>query len=102
MRRTNNKTRYQDKVVFVLDANSQNRNTPNTKDTYDYVHNMLEIMLRKNNVSTDTVFMGGSKHDLCMWLSGILEFYTFSTIEVEDNTYSYSKDKDFMLPKNFR
>ena len=88
MRRTNNKTRYQDKVVFVLDANSQNRNTPNTKDTYDYVHNMLEIMLRKNNVSTDTVFMGGSKHDLCMWLSGILEFYTFCIFRRKPCHYS--------------
>ena len=102
MSRRNKRKRYQDKVVFIMDANSQNRNTPNTKDTYDYVYNMLEVMLRKSNVSTDTVFVGGSKHDLSMWLSGVLEFYTFSTIEMEDNTYFYSKDKDFILPKNFR
>jgi hypothetical protein len=102
MRRRNNKTRYQDKVVFVLDTNSQNRNTPNTKDTNDYVSNMVDVMLRKSNVSTGTVFVGGSKHDLCMWISGILEFYAYHQIDIDDNTFLYSNDPDFILPRKFR
>jgi hypothetical protein len=102
MRRRYNKTRYQDKVVFVMDINSQNRDTHNTKYTYDYVRNLVDVMLRKSNVSTDTVFVGGSKHNLCMWISGILEFYTYHQIDIDDNTFLYSNDPDFILPKKFR
>ena len=102
MKRRNNKTRYQDKVVFVLDTNSQYRITPNTKNTYDYIRNMVDVMLVKSNVSTGTVFVGGSKHDLCMWISGILEFYAYSQIDIDDNTFLYSNDPDFILPRKFR
>jgi hypothetical protein len=38
---------------------------------------MIDMMLRKSNVATGTVFVGGSTRDFCMWISGILEFYQF-------------------------
>jgi hypothetical protein len=66
MQRRNKKSiRHQEKVVFVVDASSQNRSTPKSKDTYNYVRCMIDVMLRKNNVATGTVFVGGSTRDFC-------------------------------------
>ena len=101
MTRDRRKIKHQDKVVFVLDANSQNRNTQKAQETYNYVRSMIDIMLRKSNVSTDMVFVGGSTHDLSMWISAILEFYQYKEIDIQDNTYIFDFDPDFDLPKKY-
>jgi len=100
-RRNRSKIRHQDKVVFVLNANSQNRNTPKSEKTYYYVKSMIEVMLRKSNITTDRVFIGGGIRDLCMWVGAILEFYQFKEIEIKDNTFKYKNDSDFNLPSKF-
>ena len=101
-RRNRSKVRHQEKVVFVLDTNSQNRNTPKSEGTYNYVRSMVDMMLRKSGVDTDEVFVGGRKRDLCMWISGILEFYQYSEINIQDNTHFYDFDPDFDMPNKFR
>ena len=101
MRRNKRKVRHQEKVVFVLDTNSQKRNTPKTKGTYNYVSSMVDMMLYKSGVVTDEVFVGGRKRDLCMWISGILEFYQYSEINIQDNTHFYDFDPDFDMPNKF-
>ncbi len=101
-RRNRQKANRQDKVVFVLDANSQDRNTPKLEDTYSYVSNMLDVLLRKNQVGTNTIFIGGSKHDICMWVSGILEFYQYKEIDIHNNTFLYRNDPDFDMLKKFQ
>ena len=104
MRRNRNrqKVRQQDKVVFVLDTNSQNRNTTKAEGTYNYVRSIVDMMLRKSGVDTDEVFVGGRKKDLFMWISGILEFYQYSEISIQDNTHFYDLDPDFDMPNKFR
>jgi hypothetical protein len=104
MRRKRNRQRIrqQDKVVFVLDTNSQHRNTTKAEGTYNYVRSMVDMMLRKSGVDTDEVFVGGRKIDLCMWISGILEFYQYNDIEIQDNTHFYDLDPDFDMPNKFR
>jgi hypothetical protein len=62
---------------------------------------MIDVMLRKSRVNTDTVFVGGTTRDFCMWISGILEFYQFKDIEIQDNTYLLDEDPDFDMPNNF-
>ena len=101
-KRNRQRIRHQDKVVFVLDTNSQNRNTPKAEGTYNYVRSMVDMMLRKSGVDTDEVFVGGRKRDLCMWISGILEFYQYSEINIQDNTHFYDLDPDFDMPNKFR
>jgi hypothetical protein len=96
------KVRQQDKAVFILDANSQNRNTPKVEATYSYVRSMVDMMLRKSGVATNEVFVGGRKRDLCMWISGILEFYQYSEINIQDNTHLFDLDPDFDVPNKFR
>jgi hypothetical protein len=63
---------------------------------------MVDMMLRKSGVATDEVFVGGRKRDLCMWISGVLEFYQYSEINIQDNTHFYDLDPDFDMPNNFR
>ena len=101
-KRNRQKVRHQDKAVFILDANSQNRNTPKAEATYSYVRSMVDMMLRKSGVATDEVFVGGRKRDLCMWISGILEFYQYSEIIIQDNTHIFDLDPDFDMPNKFR
>jgi hypothetical protein len=96
------KVRQQDKAVFILDANSQNRNTPKAEATYSFVRSMVDMMLRKSGVATNEVFVGGRKRDLCMWISGILEFYQYSEINIQDNTHLFDLDPDFDVPNKFR
>jgi hypothetical protein len=100
-KRNKKRIRHQEKVVFVLDSNSQNRNTPKSEDTYNYVRCLIDVMLSKSNVETGTVFVGGSTRDFCMRISGILEFYHFKDIEMYDNTYIFDEDPDFDMPNKF-
>jgi hypothetical protein len=95
MSRRNRRPQYQEKVVFELYANSQNRNTSKAEDTYEYVRSMIDVMLRKKHVITDTVFVGGNIHDISMWISGIIEFYQYKDIDIQDNTFQYDLDPDF-------
>ena len=100
-KRIKKRIRHQEKVVFILDANSQNRTTPKSEDTYNYVRCMIDVLLRKSHVTTGTVFVGGTTRDLCMWISGILEFYLFKDIDMRDNTLLYRNDPDFDVPNKF-
>jgi hypothetical protein len=100
-KRNKKRIRHQEKVVFILDTNSQNRNTKKSEDTYNYVRCMIDMMLKKSNVTTGTVFVGGSTRDFCMWISGIIEFYQFNDIEIYDYTYLFDEDGDFDMPNKF-
>jgi len=101
-RRNRRRIRYQEKMVFVLDANANNRQNLKEDGAFEYVNKMIDLMLRKSGVDTDEVFVGGRKIDLCMWISGILEFYQYNDIEIQDNTHFYDLDPDFDMPNKFR
>jgi hypothetical protein len=101
-RRNRRRNRHQEKAVFVLDVNAQNRNNLKEDDTYSYVSKMINLMLRKSGIATDVVFVGGSKIDLCIWLSGILSFYQYNDIEIQDKTHLFDLDPDFDMPDNYR
>jgi arabinogalactan endo-1,4-beta-galactosidase len=101
-RRNRRRIRHQEKAVFVLDANAQNRNNLKEDDVYNYVSKMIDLMLRNSGIATDVVFVGGSKIDLCIWLSGILSFYQYNDIEIQDKTHLFDLDPDFDMPDNYR
>ena len=101
-RRNRRRIRYQEKAVFVLDANAHNRQNLKEDGAFEYVDKMIDLMLRKSGVATDVVFVGGNKKDLCIWLSGILSFYQYNDIDIQDNTHLFDLDPDFDMPDNFR
>ena len=88
------------KLVIVMEA--QRGEYSIAEGTYNYIRSMVDLMLRKSGVDTDEVFVGGRKSDLCMWISGILEFYQYSEISIQDNTHFYDLDPDFDMPNKFR
>jgi arabinogalactan endo-1,4-beta-galactosidase len=101
-RRNRRRIRHQEKAVFVLDANAQNRNNLKEDDVYNYVSKMIDLMLRKSGIATDVVYVGGTKIDFCIWLSGILSFYQYNDIEIQDKTHLFDLDPDFDMPDNYR
>jgi len=101
-RRNRRRIRHQEQAVFVLDANAQNRNNLKEDDVYNYVSKMIDLMLRKSGIATDVVYVGGTKIDLCIWLSGILSFYQYNDIEIQDKTHLFDLDPDFDMPDNYR
>jgi hypothetical protein len=101
-RRNRRRIRHQEKAVFVLDTNSQNRNNLKEDDVYNYVSKMIDLMLRNSGIATDIVYVGGAKIDLCIWLSGILSFYQYNDIEIQDKTHLFDLDLDFDMPDNYR
>ena len=101
-RRNRRRIRHQEKAVFVLDANAQNRNNLKEDDVYNYVSKMIDLILRKSGIATDVVYVGGTKIDLCIWLSGILSFYQYNDIEIQDKTHLFDLDPDFDMPDNYR
>jgi arabinogalactan endo-1,4-beta-galactosidase len=101
-RRNRRRIRHQEKAVFVLDANAQNRNNLKEDDVYNYVSKMIDLMLRNSGIATDIVYVGGTKIDLCIWLSGILSFYQYNDIEIQDKTHLFDLDPDFDMPDNYR
>jgi len=101
-RRNRRRIRHQEKAVFVLDANAQHRNNLKEDDVYNYVSKMIDLMLRNSGIATDIVYVGGTKIDLCIWLSGILSFYQYNDIEIQDKTHLFDLDPDFDMPDNYR
>ena len=60
-RRNRRRIRYQEKMVFVLDANAHNRQNLKEDVAFEYVNKMIDLMLKKSGVATDVVFVGGNK-----------------------------------------
>ena len=85
-----------DRVVFVLKEDSQNRNTNSSTSTTKYVTKMIDIMLSKQGVTSEKIFIGGSKLQLELFISGILEFYHYKEVEILDISDEFLDDPDFL------
>ncbi len=87
---------HKDRVVFIFKDDSQNRDTNFSSKTTKYVTKMLDIMLSKQNVTCDNIFIGGSKLQLELFISGILEFYHYNEIEIIEVSDEFLTDPDFL------
>ena len=85
-----------DRVVFVFKEDSQNRNTKFSTSTTNYVTKMIDIMLSKQGVASEKIFIGGSKLQLELFISGILEFYHYKEVEILDISDEFLDDPDFL------
>jgi len=87
-----------ERAVFVFEKGSQDRNIVYQKKSFDYIKRMLNIMLAKSNVDTDTIFIGGNKEDLIMYLSGIIELYYLDSISIDLADEGFTLNTDFDVP----
>ena len=85
-----------DRVVFVFKEDSQNRNTKFSTSTTNYVTKMIDIMLSKQGVASEKIFIGGSKLQLELFISGIIEYYHYKEVEILDISDEFLDDPDFL------
>jgi hypothetical protein len=95
------KIKKRERVVLTFEDESQIRKTPFSNKTYDFVEKMIENILYKKGVKTDCVYVGSTnKVDLYYFLSGLIEIYHYSNIQIFDDTDLYECDDDFDLPED--
>ena len=95
------KIKKRERVVLTFEDESQIRETPFTSKTYDFVEKMIENILYKKGVKTDCLYVGSpNKVDLYMFISGLIEIYHYSNIQIFDDTDLYECDDDFDLPED--
>ncbi len=86
---------HQDKVVFIIDTNRNQEEKSTNPQSYDYVEAVLNIVLRKNHVSTEKLFIGGKKENIVRFLSTLIENYNYDDLLIADDTDMYKDDADF-------
>lgn len=101
MRKSKKNKPQTDKAVFIFDDESQNRITPFTPKTYKYVEQVIGVMMNKYGVDKDYIFIGGSKHELIMYLSGVVEMFYFVDVDIKLDEQSFIADDDFSMPNKF-
>ena len=89
------KPKYQDKIVIGVLADVRNMDKIKELDSYDYISNFVDKILKNKNVITDRVFIGGDKDDLLAFLSNIILNFQFRDIYIDDDTEYYEDDADF-------
>lgn len=97
MQKRNRKQYYQDKIIIGVIADVKNMGRAKHLDSYTYISNLVDKIIKNKNVSTDRVFIGGDKEDLLIFLSNIIWNYQFKDIYIEDYTKYYNDDTDFDL-----
>lgn len=89
-----------ERAVFVFKKGSQIRNIPNQDASYNYVRNILNIMMAKNGVDSENIFIGGHIEDVIYYISGIIDLYYLDSISIDLAHDKYSNDSDFEVPIN--
>ena len=89
--------KYKDKIVLAFNEESQNRIVGCNDSAYQFVKQSIENIIISKSVATDKIFIGGSKRDLYMYISGLIELYNLYNIKLEDKSYVYKDDKDFII-----
>lgn len=95
MQRSNRKLKYQDKIIIGVIADVKNMGRAKHLDSYAYISNLVDNIIKNKNVISDRVFIGGEKEDLLIFLSNIIWNYQFKDIYIEDDTMYYNDDTDF-------
>lgn len=85
----------QDKVVFIIDTKRNQEEKSIYPQSYEYVEAVLNRVLRKNNISTEKLFIGGEKENIIRFISTLIENYNYDDLLINDGTDIYKDDTDF-------
>ena len=89
------KPKYQEKVVFWVDIENENLESNYYPESQEYVESFIGSMLKKKNLTTEKIFLGGEKSSLYRFLSALVENYHYREVYMDDNTELYEGDPDF-------
>ena len=86
---------FQEKVVFSVDIENENLESTYYPESEEYVEAFIGSMLKKRNLTTEKIFLGGEKESLYRFLSALVENYHYREVYMDDNTEIYEGDPDF-------
>ena len=94
-----NKVTEMDIAVFSFSKDSQMRNNLLNRNSYNYVLDVLNNLMEKEDVKSDKIGIGGYVTDIAFYISGMIEIYSNNNISLEldiDNFDSTEFDPDFV------
>ena len=94
-----NKVTEMDIAVFSFSKDSQMRNNLLNRNSYNYVLDVLNNLMEKEDVKSDKIGIGGYITDIAFYISGMIEIYSNNKISLEldiDNFDSTEFDPDFV------
>jgi len=89
------KPKFQEKVVFSVEIENENLESTYYPESEEYVEAFIGSMLKKRNLTTEKIFLGGEKESLYRFLSALVENYHYREVYMDDNTELYEGDPDF-------
>jgi hypothetical protein len=89
------KPKFQEKVVFSVEIENENLESTYYPESEEYVEAFIGSMLKKRNLTTEKIFLGGEKECLYRFLSALVENYHYREVYMDDNTELYEGDPDF-------
>jgi hypothetical protein len=89
------KPKFQEKVVFSVEIENENLESTYYPESEEYVEAFIGSMLKKRNLTTEKIFLGGEKESLYRFLSALVENYHYREVYMDDNTEIYEGDPDF-------
>ena len=88
-----------DIAVFSFSKDSQMRNNLLNRNSYNYVLDVLNNLMEKEDVKSDKIGIGGYITDIAFYISGMIEIYSNNKISLEldiDNFDATEFDPDFV------
>ena len=89
------KPKFQEKVVFSVEIENENLESTYYPESEEYVEAFIGSMLKKRNLTTEKIFLGGEKESLYRFLSALVENYHYREVYMNDDTELYEDDPDF-------
>ena len=89
------KPKFQEKVVFSVEIENENLVSTYYPESEEYVEAFIGSMLKKRNLTTEKIFLGGEKSSLYRFLSALVENYHYREVYMNDDTELYEDDPDF-------
>lgn len=88
-------------AVFALSKGSQTNNINHKSESYYFMLDKIEQIMRMNNVKSEKFGISGYKEDVAAFLSFYLEVYLYKDLEIRlmDDINEYDPD---IMPNNFR
>jgi len=72
-----------DIAVFSFSKNSQIRDIPLNRISYNYVLDLLNKIMIEEGVKSDKIGLGGYVTDIAFFISGMIEIYSNNNISLE-------------------
>ena len=93
--------KYPEIAVFALSKGSQMNEDVLKSESYYFMLDKIEQIMRMHNVKSDKFGISGYKEDVAAFLSFYLEVYLYKDLEIRlmDDINEYDPD---IMPDNFR